>query len=72
MPVNRWKILAVIVVARIAVGFQFQSIASVSPLLIEDMGLDYGQLGTLIGVYNLPGLVISIPGGYLVSRIGDR
>jgi predicted MFS family arabinose efflux permease len=72
MPVNRWVILAVIFLARTSVGFQFQSIASVSPLLVEDLSLDYGQVGTLIGVYMLPGMVIAIPGGFLVRRIGDK
>ena len=56
MPINRWTILGVLSIARIAMGFQFQSIASVSQSLVDDMGISYGQIGTLIGLYMLPAL----------------
>jgi hypothetical protein len=46
---NRWGVLALVVVARTAMGFQFQSIAAVGSFLVADLGLSYAQLGTLIG-----------------------
>lgn len=69
---NRWAVLALVVVARTAMGFQFQSVAAVGPLLVADLGLSYVQLGTLIGLYLLPGVVLSMPGGMLGARLGDR
>ena len=39
MLANRWIILGMLFLVRISMGFQFQSIASVSPFLIEDMGI---------------------------------
>ena len=61
-----------LVFARTAMGFQFQSIASVSPLLIKDLGLDLAMLGALIGAWMLPGVVVSLPGGLLGQRFGDK
>ncbi len=69
---NRWLILAVLFVARTAMAFQFQSIAAVSPMLVSQLALDYAQIGLLLGIYMLPGVVISIPGGMLGSRFGDK
>jgi MFS family permease len=53
-------------------GLQFQSIAAVGAFLVGDLGLSYTQLGTLIGLYLLPGAFISLPGGLLGARFGDR
>lgn len=69
---NRWWILAALVIARTAIAFQFQSVAAVSPFLVSDLGLDYGKLGLMVGIYMLPGAVISLPGGLLGSRFGDK
>ena len=65
MASNRWFILAVLFLARTAMGFQFQSIASVSPFLIDELAIDYAMLGTLIGLYMLPGILFALPGGVL-------
>ena len=64
--------LAVVFLTRMSMGVQFQSIASVAPLLVADFGLGYAQLGTLIGVYMLPGAVFALPGGLLGRRFGER
>ena len=69
---NRWAVLALVVIARTAVGFQFQSVAAVGPFLVADLALTYAELGTLIGLYLLPGVVLALPGGMLGTRFGDR
>lgn len=71
MPRNRWTILAVLTVVRAAMAYQVQTVASVSPYLMADLGIDYAALGTLIGLYMLPGIVISLPGGVLGRRFGE-
>ncbi len=40
MTSNRWFILAVLFLARTSMGFQFQSVASVSPFLIDELAID--------------------------------
>jgi predicted MFS family arabinose efflux permease len=53
-------------------GFQFQSVAATSTHLIEALAIDYATLGTLIGIYMLPGVMIALPGGMLAGRFGDK
>jgi cyanate permease len=67
----RWVALLVLTVARTSLGVQFQSIPSVSPMLVDALGLSYADLGTLIGLYFVPGVVIALPGGALGRRFGD-
>lgn len=57
---------------RISMGFQFQSVASLDSFLIQDLHLNYGQIGTLIGMFMLPGAFLALPGGFLTSRVGDK
>ena len=72
MRSNRWVILAVLVLARTAMGYQFQAIGSVSPLLIDEFDIDFAALGALIGLFMLPGIFISLPGGILGNWLGDK
>ena len=69
---ERWLILAVLFLARTAMAFQFQAVAALSSFFIADFGLDFTQLGLLIGLYLLPGTVIAYPGGLLGRRLGDK
>jgi len=72
MLASRWFILAVLFVARFALGYQFQSAGSVAPFLVRELGIDYAAVGMLVGVFLLPGVLISIPSGYLSRHFGDR
>jgi len=69
---SRWFALGLILLARISMAMQFQSIAPVAPLLIADLALSYTQIGLLIGLYLLPGTVLALPGGLLGERFGNR
>jgi MFS family permease len=69
---QRWLILAVLTFARTAMGFQFQSVAAVSPSLLAHFALSFAALGTLIGLYLLPGIAVALPGGMLAQRYGDK
>lgn len=60
---DRWKALAVLTVARTSLGFQVQSVGSISPVLLADLGLNFADLGALIGLYFLPGIALTIPAG---------
>ncbi len=67
----RWLALAVLTAARTSMGFQFQSLASAAPPLVADLGLGYAEVGSLIGLYFLPGVALALPGGLLGRRFGD-
>jgi len=72
MPDTRWLALGVLTVARISMGFQFQSVASVAIELRGIFGLTYADIGLLIGLYMSPGLMLALPGGMLGQRFGDK
>ena len=71
MPL-RWVMLIVLFLVRLAMGYQFQSVASVSSHLVADLGFSYAEVGTLIGLFLLPGIVISIPSGVLTRAVSDK
>ena len=72
MGVRRWLILAVVALARIGFGYQFQTVATLGPDLVRRFHLDYATLGTLIGAYMLFGAFLALPLGLLGRRFGDR
>lgn len=68
---DKWRMLALLFLARCVMGVQFESIGALGPQLKAE-GFDYGQLGILIGAYLAPGLLVALPGGMVVQKIGDR
>jgi predicted MFS family arabinose efflux permease len=69
---NRWFILGVLVAARVAMGYQYQTIASAAPPLRDALGIGFTEIGTLIGLYHISGVVLSLPSGLIVARVGDK
>jgi predicted MFS family arabinose efflux permease len=69
---QRWLILFVLFVARSSFGYQFQSVASSAALIEAELHVGYAAIGTLIGLYTIPGAFLSLPGGVLGARFGDR
>lgn len=53
-------------------GFQYQSVASVAPLIARDMGVTLADIGLLFGLYLAPGMALAYPGGSIGRRLGDR
>lgn len=68
----RWRILGLLFLARIGLGFQFQTVASVGDDLVVAFGLDYAGIGLLIGLFMAPGLVMAVPAGYWGHYVSDR
>jgi MFS family permease len=72
MPGRRWMILGVLFAARAATGFQFQSVGSSAKMLMEALGVDYAQIGMLLGAYLLPGVIVALPAGLLGQRFQEK
>src|SRR6266571_7713373 len=53
-------------------GFQFQSVAAVAPLLGRDFGVGLADIGILIGLYFTPGVALALPGAAIGQRFGDK
>lgn len=69
---RRWIVLVGCILARVAFAYQFQSLAVVAPGFMEEFGLDALSVGTLVGLYMLPGFFLAIPGGVLSQWVGER
>ena len=69
---RRWWILLLLFGCRVALGLQFQALGSVSGSLVAGLGFSYAQVGTLIGLFMLPGLLLALPAGYLGRWLPDR
>ena len=69
---RRWAFVAAVFMGRVAFGYQFQSLASLAPELLDRFGLGYAALGGLIGLYMAPGVLVALPGGLLGRRYGER
>jgi MFS family permease len=63
--------LAVLVVARLALGFTFQSAGSAAPYLATSLDANLRDAGILIGLFMVPGIVLALPTGALGARFGD-
>lgn len=68
----RWRVLIALTFARVSMGFQFQSLAAVSPFLSAEFGFDKAQIGTLVGLYLMPGVFLALPAGALAGRFGEK
>jgi MFS family permease len=69
---GRWSVLALLFAVRATMGFQYQSVASVAPLIARDMGVTLADIGLLFGLYLAPGMALAYPGGSIGRRFGDR
>ncbi len=56
----------------LAFAFVFQSIPPILPLIISELHLTYAQSGLLMSLFALPGLFVSLFGGFLSDRYGMR
>lgn len=68
---QRWAMLLVVFFTRTALGFQFQSIAALTTFLVAGFDLSWAQVGLLMGLFMLPGVVFALPGGLLGQRFGS-
>lgn len=68
----RWKVMCLLFVSRVALGFQFQVVGSVTPTLVEQLQLDYRQAGILVGLFLFAGIFISFPAGLAQRYLSDR
>ncbi|MBL4786720.1 MAG: MFS transporter [Cohaesibacteraceae bacterium] len=69
---KRWAILALLFVTRTGLGFQFQTLGSVSSVLVDELGLSYAEIGSLIGLFMVPGMFLAIPAGLAGRFVSDR
>lgn len=69
---SRWHALVLLFSVRVAMAFQFQAAAALSPLIMQEFNVGLADLGLLIGLYLSPGIILAIPGGGIGRRFGDK
>ena len=57
---------------RTGLGFQFQTLGSVSSSLVSELAFSNTEIGTLIGLFMVPGLLLSLPAGFAGRYFSDR
>jgi len=67
-----WLGLVVAYAGSVTVGFVFHFLPPILTIVIEDLQIGHGQAGLLMSLFALPGILLSLPGGWLVDRYGER
>src|SRR4030066_570146 len=68
----RWVILGIVYLSILAFTLIFQSIPPILPLIISELHLTYAQSGLLMSLFALPGIFVSVLGGFLADRSGMK
>ena len=71
MPILQ-AILVVLVFARMGLGLQFQTLISVGPDVATAFALSFAEIGLYIGLFMAPGIVLSLPAGFMNRYASDR
>jgi MFS family permease len=69
---SRWRVLGLLFLVRTTMAFQFESVAAIGPVLQREFNVGLPQIGLLIGLYLLPGVIIALPGGAIGRALGDK
>jgi predicted MFS family arabinose efflux permease len=69
---SRWHVLGLLFLVRTTMAFQFESVAAIGPVLQRQFNVGLPDIGMLIGLYLLPGVVIALPGGAIGRALGDK
>ncbi|SIT14280.1 Predicted arabinose efflux permease, MFS family [Roseivivax lentus] len=68
----RWRILALLFIARAGLGVQFQTVGSAGREIADAFAFDNAQLGLMIGLFMAPGLFLALPAGAFARFASDR
>ena len=69
---RKWVTLAVVTGAHACSAFSGLSVAPLSPFLLDALRMSRSQVGLLLPALYLGGVVMSLPAGWLVDRLGVR
>ncbi len=67
-----WVILAVVYLASVAAPLNQFKVPPIMPVLMQELGIDLARAGSLMSVIALVGLILALPAGILLQRIGPR
>jgi MFS family permease len=71
-PRYAWVILLVVFLASVAAPLNQAKVPPLMPVLRETFALDLGQAGLLMSVFSLTGLILALPAGLIMQRLGPK
>jgi MFS family permease len=69
---NAWIVVGALFVAAIAIPVNQYKVPPVMPVLMEAFRLDLTTANLLMSVFSLSGLLLAIPAGFIVQRVGPK
>lgn len=69
---QRWLMLGLVWTAYFSFGYINASLAPFVTLIVEDLGINYTQMGTILGTWQLTYVAFAFAGGSLIDRFGLR
>lgn len=69
---KRWIVLIGLMASRLVFGFQFHAVAAVGAGISQSFNLSLAEYGILVGLFMAPGILMSVPGGLMLQRLGDK
>ena len=67
-----WLILIIVLLSGIAATLNQFKVPPVMPLLMEAFSQSAGRAGLLMSIFALTGLLLAIPSGFILQRLGYR
>ncbi len=67
-----WVILTVVLLASVAASLNQFKVPPLIPVLMDAFRLDLSQAGALMSVFALAGLVLALPAGLILQRLGPK
>jgi MFS family permease len=71
-PGYAWIVLLAIYMATLAAPLNQTKVPPVLPLLRETFALDYGSAGQLISIFSVMAIVLALPAGFILQKIGIK
>lgn len=72
VPRYSWAVLAMLYLAAASAPLNMFKVAALAPMLIEELAIPITDIGILMSVFNIAGLILALPAGFLVQRMGVK
>jgi MFS family permease len=72
IPGYAWVILLVVFLASVAAPLNLSKVPPLMPVLMEAFQLDLGQAGLLMSVFAFTGLLLALPAGFILQKLGPK
>ena len=68
----RFVMAAMVLLLTFSIGLSWFAVAPITPLIMAEFNINRGTASLLISLIALTGLILGIPGGVVVNRIGAK